>query len=92
MLYKDLTKNFMFKDIESKTPADIDWFVETVETHSKKTINPQTQEKIDTPDWKVIRREYAKKFYPELLEKSSTTKAKKPLTTAERLAKLKGGK
>lgn len=72
-----LTKDAMLSYVKNYgTNEDIDWYIDLCEKNLITKKNNLTNENITTPDIRVLRKEFAKRFFPNLLEeKKTTTKA-----------------
>ena len=74
---KDLTKNVMLEIMKTKNNEEKKWF-KALMLSSKKTItnNLNGGKETETFDYKKIREEFCKKFYPTLSSEYKKNKAK----------------
>lgn len=85
----ELNKKSMLNYIKAHgTDEDKKWFINLLETNIEKKTNNLTKEVINGYDIPAIRNEFAKRFFPDLLNKKKPNKNKKS-TFEEELKELK---
>lgn len=69
----DITKEFMLAYMKSSkaTQEDKAWFKKLVNDNKKQIANNLTKTSIDSADWKIVKRAFAERFYPNVLVKAS---------------------
>lgn len=67
---KDLTQEFMMNYVIEKGIADLDWFIDLMQKNAIEKISNLTQEKIKGYNNKVVREEFCKRYFPELIKKT----------------------
>ena len=75
----ELNKQSMLKYIrDNGSDEDKKWFVELMEANKENKKNNLTHEVITGYNIPKVRNEFAKRFFPNLLEKKKSVKSKKP--------------
>ena len=67
---KDLTQDFMMNYVIEKGIADLDWFIDLMQKNAIEKISNLTQEKIQGYNNKVVREDFCKRYFPDLIKKT----------------------